>query len=293
METKNMNIGWIGTGVMGAPMVGHLLTAGHALFIATRTPSRAADLVTQGATLLATPAEVADRAEVVFTMVSYPDEVEEVYFGESGIFSRPSPALRTVIDMSTTRPSLAIRIARHAESLGVQAIDAPVSGGWLGAINGTLAIMVGGTEEAFDQALPLLRVFGQSIARMGSVGAGQHTKLGNQILVAGTMIGLCESLVYAAKQGLDLNEFMAAVGGGAAACWSLSNLGPKIVAGDYAPGFYIDHFIKDLGIVLEECRAVGLNLPGTDLALTLYREASRLGHGRHGTQALIEAIRSL
>lgn len=287
-----MNVGWIGTGVMGAPLAGHLLKAGHEVVVATRTPAKADEVIRQGARLLSTPAEVAHVSEAVFTMVSYPGEVEEVYFGQHGLFSSSSSSMKLVVDLSTTQPTLSRRIAGEAKARGIAALDAPVSGGWLGARQGCLAIMTGGDKEAFDLALPLLQVFGKTITWMGPAGAGQQTKLGNQLLVAGTMIGLCEALRYAETNRLDPSAFMDVVGSGAAQCWSLSNLGPKMIAGDYAPGFYIEHFIKDLDIVIEECRSAGLDFPGLALAATLYREAAQRGLGRNGTQALYEVYKA-
>jgi len=288
-----MRIGWIGTGVMGAPMAGHLQRAGHELHIFNRTRGKGKALLGDGAQWCDSPAEVAVNSKVVFTMVGLPLDVEEVYFGEKGILTAEGPC-RTVVDMTTSRPSLAQTIAREAEKRGIQSLDAPVTGGDIGARNATLGIMVGGDKEAFDAILPLLQLMGQNISYMGGPGAGQHTKMCNQILVAGTMIGVSESLLYAEKVGnLDQETVINILGSGAASCWSINNLGPRIIRGDYDPGFFVEHFIKDMGIALQESAAVGLSLPGLALVHQLYLAVKSQGHGRSGTQALILALKTL
>ena len=287
-----MKIGWIGTGIMGGSMAGHLQAAGHELYVFNRTKDKAESLLAKGAHWCKSPAEVIDNAETVFTMVALPIDVEEVYMGENGIFSTQG-ACRIVVDMTTSRPSLAQTIARTAEERGIDSLDAPVSGGDIGARNATLAIMVGGKKEIFDTVLPLFQLMGQIISFMGGAGAGQHTKMCNQILVAGTMIGVCESLLYADKAGLDQQSVIDIIGKGAASCWSINNLGPRIVSGNFEPGFIVEHFIKDIGIALQEAEAVGLLLPGLALVHNLYLEVKAQGHGRLGTHALMLALKAL
>ena len=286
-----MKIGWIGTGIMGASMAGHLQAAGHELYIFNRTKDKAEPLLASGAHWCKSPAEVTDNAEIVFTMVALPIDVEEVYMGENGIFSTQG-ACRIVVDMTTSRPILAQTIARTAEERGMNSLDAPVSGGDIGARNAILAIMVGGNKEIFDTVLPLFQLMGQTISFMGGAGAGQHTKMCNQILVAGSMIGVCESLLYADKAGLDQQSVIDIIGKGAASCWSINNLGPRIVSGNFEPGFIVEHFIKDMGIALQEAEAVGLSLPGLALVHNLYLEVKAQGHGRLGTHALMLALKA-
>jgi 3-hydroxyisobutyrate dehydrogenase len=266
--------------------------AGHDLFIFNRSRGKEAPLIENGATWCESPADVAANSEIVFTIVGLPIDVEQVYFGEKGVLSVDGPCT-TVVDMTTSRPSLAQTIAEAAAEKRIDGLDAPVSGGDTGARNGTLAIMVGGSKGAFDRVLPLFQLMGHNISYMGGPGAGQHTKMCNQILVAGSMIGVCESLLYAAKAGLDQLAVIDIIGKGAASCWSINNLGPRIVKGNYDPGFFVEHFIKDMGIALEEAKAVGLCLPGLALVHRLYLEVQAQGHGRSGTHALILALEKL
>ena len=287
-----MEIGWIGTGVMGASMAGHLQRAGHKLSVYNRTKHRAKGLLDNGAYWCESPGKVASNSEIVFTIVGHPADVEKVYFGESGIF-KVDARCNTVVDMTTSQPSLAQGIAAESAKIGMESLDAPVSGGDLGAREATLAIMVGGKKETFDKVLPLFQLMGKTISHMGGPGSGQHTKVCNQILVAGTMIGVCESLLYAAKQGLHRQLVINIIGKGAAGSWSISNLGPRIVKGDYDPGFLVEHFIKDMGIALEEAAAIGLSLPGLALVHQLYLAVKAQGHGRSGTQALFIALKTL
>jgi 3-hydroxyisobutyrate dehydrogenase len=287
-----MTVGWIGTGVMGAQMAGHLIEAGHTLFIFNRTKKKAELLIGKGARWCESVDEVADHAEILFTIVSLPADVEEIYLGERGILSVDRPC-RIVVDMTTSSPRLAQRIAEKASKGGMESLDAPVSGGDIGARNASLAIMVGGSKKAFESVLPLLRLMGQNINHMGAPGAGQHTKMCNQILIAGTMIGVCESLLYAEKAGLDQQSVIDIIGKGAASCWSINNLGPRIARGDFDPGFFVEHFIKDMGIALQEAAAAGLSLPGLALVHQLYLAVKAQGHGRAGTQALMLALRRL
>lgn len=285
-------IGWIGTGVMGHSMCGHLLDAGHAVTLTTRTRTRADDLLARGAAWAETPADVARAAEVVVTMVGYPDDVREVYFGPTGVLSGVGPDA-VVIDMTTTEPTLAREIHARAARQGVGAVDAPVSGGDVGARNATLSIMVGGDRPVVDAVMPILERLGRSIVHQGGPGAGQHAKMCNQIVIAGTMIGVCESLLYGHRAGLDLETVLRSVGGGAAACWTLDQLAPRILRRDFAPGFFVEHFIKDMGIALDEARRLGIVLPGLALVQQLYLAVQAQGHGRRGTHALMLALEHL
>jgi len=289
---SRQRIGWIGTGVMGAPMCGHLLSAGHVVSVTSRTRSKADALIEQGARWCETPAEVAVQADIVFTTVGRPDEVREVYFGEQGVFAGLQ-AGAIAVDMGTTPPSLTREIAERAISLGAHAVDAPVSGGDTGARNASLSVMAGGEEGIVDSLRPLFDCMANTVAWMGEAGNGQHTKMANQLAVAGTMIGVCEALVYAARAGVELEKLVSVISRGAAGCWTLDNLAPRIIRGDDAPGFMVDHFVKDLGIALGECEQMGIKLPGLELANQLYRQLQAIGHGESGTQALIHAIRQL
>lgn len=287
-----MNIGWIGTGVMGASMAGHLQAAGHALYIHNRSRAKAQALLDGGATWCDHPCQVAATCEAVCTIVGYPADVEQVYFGDRGILGNEA-ACRLAIDFTTSRPALARTIHDRAKRYGIATLDAPVSGGDAGARNATLAIMVGGDVDAFEQAQPLFALLGKTVARMGGPGAGQHAKMCNQILIAGTMIGVVESLLYAERLGLDPQAVIDIVGKGAAASWAINNLGPRMVKGDFAPGFYVEHFVKDMGIALEEAGAANLSLPGLALVHQLYTAVKAQGRGRLGTQALLLALRQL
>lgn len=289
---ENMNIGWIGTGVMGLSMAGHLQDAGHGLHVYNRTKAKAEKLITGGAVWHDSPVSVAEHAEIVFTIVGFPSDVEETYFGDAGILSS-GKLPRIVVDMTTSSPSLAKRIADESARLGVSGLDAPVSGGDIGARDATLAIMVGGEKETFDEVLPFFDLMGKNVSYMGPAGAGQHTKMCNQILVAGTMIGVCESLLYATKRGLDQQAIIDVIGKGAASSWSINNLGPRIARGNYDPGFMVEHFIKDMGIALDEAAASGFSLPGLALVRQLYIALKAQGHGRSGTHALILALKKL
>ena len=287
-----MKVGWIGTGVMGVSMAGHIQDAGHELFIYNRTKDKATALLEKGGIWCATPADVAETSEVIFTIVGMPSDVEETYLGNNGVFSRKGTC-RIIVDMTTSSPTLAKVLYKEASQRGIASLDAPVSGGEIGAQKGTLAIMVGGDKEIIDEIHPLLRCMGENIGYMGEPGMGQHTKLCNQILVAGTMIGVCVSLLYASKQGLDENEVIDIIGKGAASSFLINNLGPKIVKQDYDPGFYVEHFIKDMGIALKEAEACDLSLPGLALLHQLYLSVKALGYGRSGTQALILALKNM
>ncbi len=285
-------LGWIGTGVMGFSMASHLLKAGYPLVVYTRTASKASSLLEQGARWVDTPAELASQSEIIFTMVGYPQDVEEVYFGKKGIFSSLKRN-SILVDMTTTQPSLSIRIAESALNKGAHAVDAPVSGGDIGARNATLSIMAGGEKDIVDSLLPLFQLLGKNIVYQGGPGSGQHAKMCNQIVIAGTMIGVCESLLYAKKSGLNPETLLGAIRQGAAGCWTLENLAPRILKGDYTPGFYVEHFVKDMGIALEEAARMGIQLPGLEKVQQLYLRLQEMGHGKSGTQALILALESL
>lgn len=287
-----MNIGWIGTGVMGASMAGHLQKAGHELSVFSRTKKKAEGLLEKGAQWYDSPAEVAENADIVFTIVGLPADVREVYLGEKGILSG-EPTCSIVVDMTTSQPSLAKTLFEESAEKGVESLDAPVSGGDVGARDAKLAIMVGGKKEIFEKVFPLFQLMGPTISYMGGPGAGQHTKVANQVLVAGNMIGACECLLYAVKQGLDMQQVIDIVGKGAASSWAINILGPRVVKGDFGPGFFVEHFIKDMKIALEESAAIGLSLPGLALVQQLYIAVQAQGHRRSGTQALFLALKTL
>jgi 3-hydroxyisobutyrate dehydrogenase len=287
-----MKIGWIGTGIMGLSMAGHLQFAGHELFLFNRSRDKAGPLLDRGGRWCPSPSAVAAETEIVFSMVAMPSDVEETYLGPQGVLAG-DPKCRIVVDMTTSEPGLAKRIAQAASKKGISSLDAPVSGGDVGARNATLAIMIGGDRKIYEELLPLLQHLGKTIAFMGGPGSGQHTKMCNQILIAGTMIGVCEALVYAAKAGLDEQAVIDIVGKGAASSWCINTLGPRIVQGDYRPGFYVDHFIKDMGIALREAAAMGLAMPGLALVCQLYVAVKAQGHGTSGTQALMLALKQL
>lgn len=283
-------IGWIGIGVMGRSMCGHLLSAGHEVKVYTRTKASAESVLAAGAQWCDTPGEVAADSEFVFTIVGFPADVRAVYLGQDGLVGRAAPGT-VLVDMTTSEPGLAVEIHRAAAARGVSALDAPVSGGDLGAKNAALAIMVGGEQEPFDRTVPLFEKMGKNIRLMGGPGAGQHTKMSNQILIAGTMIGVVESLLYAVKSGLDVDAVIDVIGSGAAGSWSINNLGRKIARDDYDPGFFIKHFVKDMGIALAEARKMGIALPGLALAEQLYVAAMAQGLENMGTQGLYLALK--
>jgi 3-hydroxyisobutyrate dehydrogenase len=287
-----MKIGWIGTGVMGRSMAGHVQAAGHELYVHNRTKAKAEDLLKKGATWCDSPAETAAKSEILFSIVGLPSDVEETYLGKNGVLSVKG-SCRFIVDMTTSRPSLAQIIEKEAAKKGIESLDAPVSGGDIGARDATLAIMVGGKKEVFERVLPLFQLMGKNLAYMGNAGAGQNTKIANQILVAGTMIGVCESLLYAIKLGLDQQAVIDIISKGAAGSWSISNLGPRLVRGDFKTGFLVRHFIKDMGIALQEAAAVGLSLPGLALVHQLYVAVMAQGHQDYTTQALYLALKSL
>ena len=278
-------VGFIGLGIMGASMAGHVLRGGHPLHVYNRTPSRAEPLLAAGAHWHDSPGAVAAAADVVITMVGTPDDVEAIYLGSDGIVAKAREGA-ILIDMTTSSPALAERIAAAAAARGLRALDAPVSGGDVGAREAKLSIMVGGDEEACRRAQPILALMGTKIVRQGGPGAGQHTKLCNQIVIASTMLGVCEGLAYAQRSGLDAPTVLESIGGGAAGSFLLNNLGPRILRGDFAPGFMIDHLVKDLRIAHGEGERLALDLPGLTLALRQYEALAEAGEGRSGTQAL-------
>ncbi|MGE4159683.1 MAG: NAD(P)-dependent oxidoreductase [Planctomycetota bacterium] len=287
-----MRIAWIGTGVMGTSMVRRLLLAGHSVTVHTRTRSRAESLLGEGAQWAGSPQEAASGAEAAFTMVGYPHEVREVVLGERGLSAQP-PKDQVWVDMSTTDPSLSEEIHRKAESCNCKALDAPVTGGDVGAREGRLSIMVGGHPEIFQRFKPVFEVMGSTVVHHGGPGAGQRAKLSNQIVIAGTMIGVCESLLYARRQNLDPEKLLGSISKGSAGCWTLENLAPRILRGNFEPGFLVDHFVKDMGLVLEDCHRSSLRLPGLELVHRLYMSVQELGHGRKGTHALMMALEHL
>lgn len=290
MQLKdNPTIGFIGTGVMGKSMAGHLMDAGYSVMVYNRTKSRSEDLLAKEAVWKETPKELAAEADVVITMIGFPQDVEQVYLGEDGLINHARPGT-ILIDMTTSTPSLARRIAEEGEKKGIFVIDAPVSGGDIGAQNATLAIMVGGKEEVFQAVRPIFEVMGKNIIRQGDAGAGQHTKMCNQIVIASTMMGVCEAVVYGEKAGLDPERVLQSISTGAAGSWSLSNLAPRMIKGDFAPGFFIKHFVKDMGIALAEAEAMDFHAPGLELAKSLYDQLVDRGEGELGTQALYKLM---
>lgn len=289
VSPSDTRLGWIGAGVMGLPMAGHLLQQGYPLTVFSRTRSKAQSLLDAGARWADFPAAVAAQADVVFTMVGFPADVEAVYLNPDGVLAGASSGAM-VVDMTTTRPALARKIAETAAAKGVHAIDAPVSGGDVGARNATLTIMVGGEEVAVNAVMPLLEALGKNVVYQGAAGSGQHAKMCNQIAIAGTMVGVCESLLYGHRAGLDLETMLRAISGGAAGCWTLTNLAPRIIARNFDPGFYVEHFVKDMQIALEEAARMNLSLPGLALVHQLYQAVQAQGHGRKGTHALMLAL---
>ena len=280
-------IGFIGLGIMGRSMAGHVLAAGHPLCVYNRSRDKADELVGRGARWCDSPGDVAAASDIVITMVGYPADVEQIYLGEGGIVERAA-AGTLLVDMTTSSPSLARRIAEAARAKGCAALDAPVSGGDVGAREARLSIMVGGEPADVERARPVLERMGTSIVLQGGPGTGQHTKMCNQIVIASTIVGVTEGLAYARSAGLDPATVLQAIGGGAASGFQLNVLGPRIIAGDFAPGFFIEHFLKDLGIALGEAAQMGLELPGLALARGLYEQMAARGFGRDGTQALIK-----
>ncbi len=292
IEAGKTKIGWIGVGVMGSSMAGHLLKAGFSVTLTTRTKSKADALLAMGAKWAENPRSVAAASDVIFAIVGFPSDVREVFLGPEGALAG-SKAGNVLVDMTTSEPSLAVEIAHAAKAKGVYSVDAPVSGGDVGAKNATLSIMVGGDKEVVEALSPCFSAMGKTIVHQGGPGSGQHTKMVNQILIATGMIGVCEALLYGYRAGLDLPTVMQSVGSGAAGSWSLTNLGPRIMNNNFDPGFFVEHFIKDMGIALAESRRMNLSLPGLALAHQLYVAVKAQGYGRNGTHALELALAQL
>lgn len=283
--TPKASIGFVGLGIMGQSMAGHLLAAGHPLRVYNRSRAKASSLLEQGAVWCDTPGEVAAGADVVITMVGYPRDVEQVWLGDDGLLPHARRGA-LLIDMTTSSPQLAERLAVEAERRGCRALDAPVSGGDIGAREARLSIMVGGDAAAYGEALPIFQRMGKTIVHTGPAGTGQHTKMCNQVVIASTIMGVCEGLAYAREAGLDLDVVLQCIAGGAAGSFQLQVMGPRIAKGDLAPGFMIEHFLKDLSIALAEAERMNLRLPGAAQARKLYAQLVEKGHGRDGTQAL-------
>lgn len=284
-------LGFIGLGVMGRPIAEHLMEAGYPLHVYNRTPSKADFLLQKGAIWQNSPRELASHCDVIFTMVGFPDDVEQTYLGKEGLL-KSVKANTLLIDLTTSKPTLAKKIALAAFEKSCDLLDAPVSGGDVGARNATLSIMVGGPEEAFQRALPFFEIIGKQITYMGQAGMGQYTKMSNQIAIASNMMGVCEALIYAEKSGLDPEKVLNAISAGAAGSSSLSNLGPRMLRGDFSPGFYIKHLLKDLAIALESAKEMNLFLPSLELSYSLYQKLAKDGLSDEGTQALFKWYQS-
>ncbi|EED2268252.1 NAD(P)-dependent oxidoreductase [Listeria monocytogenes] len=283
-------IGFVGTGVMGSSMAGHLLEAGYEVLVYTRTKTKAEDLLDKGALWVETPGELANKVDILISMVGYPKDVEELYLGENGFLENLAVG-RVAIDMTTSSPALAKKMAEFGREKGIGVLDAPVSGGDIGAKNGTLSIMVGGSEDVFLKVKPIFDILGSSVILQGDAGAGQHTKMVNQIAIASNMIGVTEAIIYAEAAGLNPSRVLDSISGGAAGSWSLANLIPRVLKDDFSPGFFIKHFIKDMGIAISEAKQMGLELPGLTLAEKMYQTLAEQGLSEEGTQALIKYYR--
>jgi 3-hydroxyisobutyrate dehydrogenase len=292
LTPQSTRIGWIGTGVMGTSMCGHLIAKGYSATIFSRTRERAKGLLDRGAKWANTPQEVARNSDVVFAIVGFPSDVRDVFLGPNGALAGAAPG-SILVDMTTSEPSLAHEIYEAAKARSVATVDAPVSGGDIGAREARLSIMIGGDKPVVDRLRPLFECMGKTIVHQGPAGSGQHTKMVNQILIATGMIGVCEALLYGSRAGLDLNTVLESVSGGAAGSWSLSNYAPRMLKGNFDPGFFVEHFIKDMGIALAEAKRMSLSLPGLALAEQLYVALKAQGHGRKGTQSLVLALASL
>lgn len=281
-----MKIAWIGIGVMGESMAGHLLDAGHELFVYNRTVSKTDGLVKRGATLLKEVKDAPLNADVIFSMVGYPKDVEEVYLGENGLIKTAKEG-QVFVDMTTSSPTLAKKISEKFAKVGAAALDLPVTGGDIGAKNGTLSIMAGGDKKVFEETvLPLVKNFGKNITYFGEAGKGQYTKLANQIAIATTMISVAESFKFAKEVGLNLDNFFNIVSTGSGGSFSMTSYGPRILKGDFKPGFFIHHFIKDMRLALEECEKMNIKLPGLETAYEVYNELEEEVRNTNGTQAI-------
>src|SRR5258708_3435553 len=291
-ESGKTRVGWIGTGVMGRWMCGHIQAKGYATTVYNRSKAKAQPLIDAGAAWADSPMAVAQRSDIVFAIVGFPKDVREVFLGAQGALAG-SRAGTVLVDMTTSEPSLAKELYESAKTKRVASIDAPVSGGDVGAKNAALSIMVGGDAEAIEAVRPLFECMGKTIVHQGPAGAGQHTKMVNQVLIASSMVGVCEALLYGYKAGLDLKTVLQSVGSGAAGGWSLNNLGPRIIDRNFEPGFFVEHFIKDMGIPLGEAKRMGLVLPGVGLPNQLYLAVHAQGWGRKGTHTLMLALEQL
>jgi len=292
VRPSKTKIGWIGTGVMGSSMCQHIINKGYKTFVYNRSKKKAKKLIDSGATWVNSPEAVAQNSDVIFTMVGFPRDVREVYFGSKGVLKGVREG-SILVDMTTTEPTLSKEIYKEAKLKKVASIDAPVSGGDIGAKEGKLSIMVGGDRDAVEAVMPLFKLMGKNIVYQGAAGSGQHAKMCNQVMVSGLMIGMCETLLYGDKAALDLETMLKSVSRGAAACWMLDNLAPRILKRDFKPGFFVEHFIKDMGIALKEAERMNLSLPGLALVHQLYIALQAQGHGRKGTQALILGLERL
>lgn len=287
MTEQKPTVGFIGIGVMGRSMAGHLLDAGYSVHVYNRTQAKAQDLVDRGAQWQSSPGKVAAAADAIITIVGFPVDVESVYLGEDGVLAQARSG-SLAIDMTTSCPNLASRIAQEAAAKGIEVLDAPVSGGDIGAREARLSIMVGGSVSGFERALPLFEIMGKNIVHQGAAGSGQHTKMCNQIAIASGMMAISEAMAYAKKSGLQPETVLKSIESGAAGSWSLTNLAPRVLKGDYAPGFFVKHFIKDMKIAIESAQAMGLDLPGLQLAKKLYDQLASKGCEDDGTQALFK-----
>ena len=288
MEKELTNIGFVGTGVMGSPMATHMLKEGYKLYVYNRTSIKAQSLIDSGAYLCDNPGQVAKNCDVIFAIVGFPQDVESVFLGPDGIIENAKFGA-IIVDMTTSRPDLAQKIAAFAAKKGIQSLDAPVSGGDIGAKNGTLSIMVGGEREAYDRILPLFELMGENVVYQGPAGSGQYTKMANQIAIASTMLAMCESLTYAKKAGLDPQTVLKSISNGAAGSWTLDNLAPRILRGDYEPGFFVKHFIKDMQIAIDSGESLGVDISALKVAKAKFDQIADEGFLEKGTQSLIKA----
>ncbi|KAJ4458553.1 putative 2-hydroxy-3-oxopropionate reductase [Paratrimastix pyriformis] len=288
-DLSKPRLGWVGTGVMGRSMCGHCLRAGYEVTIFNRTPAKMAPLISMGARAASSPKEVAEHSDIIFSIVGFPRDVREVYFGEQGIMAGARSG-SILVDCTTTEPTLAKEIYAAAQAHSISALDAPVSGGDVGAREARLTFMVGGDRAVYDRVLPILQFMGKCFNYMGGAGSGQHTKMVNQINIASIMVGVVEGLVYAYKAGLNMEDTIRAIAPGAAGSWSLNNYGPRILSRNFDPGFFVEHFIKDMGICLSECAKMRIQLPGLELSHRLYCQLREMGHGNLGTHSLILAF---
>ena len=291
-EPGKTKVGWIGTGVMGRWMCQHIMSKGYPATVYTRSKEKAQPLIDAGATYADSPKAVAEQSDVIFAIVGFPKDVREVFLGQHGAIAG-SKSGNILVDMTTSEPALAVEIYHAAKAKGMSSLDAPVSGGDVGAKNAALSIMIGGEQDVVDAVTPLFDCMGKTIVHQGAAGAGQHTKMVNQILISSNMIALCEGLLYGYKAGLDLETVFKSVSVGAAGSKALEVLGPRILARNFEPGFYVEHFIKDMGIALAEAEKMNLSLPGLGLAKQLYESVRAIGYGKKGTHALMMALEAM